>query len=134
MEALMDVSPRVIKRTAAATGLLLITPAALFMTALMVRALQPLQDEPANAAQKIVMWYSLRPWTLWVLLIALPLGVLVLELATLMYIWNDEVRLGHSGRRSLAAMRSSLTTVLVAAAMLTAGGILLVVVLHMLAN
>jgi hypothetical protein len=66
------------KRTIAATELLLIFPAALFMTALFVRNLQPLQYQPAHAAEQIVSWYAVRPRIgLWGLLIALPLAVLV---------------------------------------------------------
>jgi hypothetical protein len=45
------------RRWIAATELTLIFPAALFMTALFVRNLQPQQYEPAHTAQQIVMWY-----------------------------------------------------------------------------
>lgn len=65
------------KPLAPAAQLFLIFPAVLFMGALLVRNLSPLQDGPAHTAQQIVMWYAGRMWTLWVLLIALPLGVLV---------------------------------------------------------
>ena len=41
-----------IRRAIAAMELLLIFPAALFMAALVVRRLQPLQYEPAHAAQR----------------------------------------------------------------------------------
>jgi hypothetical protein len=44
----------IFKRAIAATELLLIFPAALFMMALFVRNLQPLQYEPARTAQRIV--------------------------------------------------------------------------------
>src|SRR5207244_4778665 len=61
-----------IRRTIAATELVLIFPAVLFMTALFVRNLQPKQLEPAHTAQEIVMCYSARPHVgLWILLIAL---------------------------------------------------------------
>src|SRR5258708_39842888 len=66
------------KRAIAATELLLIFPAALFMMALFVRNLQPLQYEPARTAQRIVDWYAVRPRIgLWGLLIALPLAVVL---------------------------------------------------------
>ena len=42
-----------------------------------MRQLSPLQYEPAYTAQRIVMWYAGRMWTLWMLLITLPLAVLV---------------------------------------------------------
>lgn len=96
------------KRALATAELLLILPAALFMTALAARTL-PFQL--ARTADQIVMWYAGRQWTLWVLLIALPMAVLVSGGATLL----------QSGSRQ--------TFVLVAA-----GIILAIVVLHMLAN
>jgi hypothetical protein len=60
------------KRSIAALDLLLILPAAIFMLSLAVRHLAFARD-----AQRIVMWYAGRGWTLWILLIALPLIVLV---------------------------------------------------------
>ena len=68
---------RATERLVAASQLLFICPAILFMGSLVVRNLSTLQNEPAHTAQQIVMWYAGRMWTLWVLLIALPLGVLV---------------------------------------------------------
>ena len=61
------------KRVIAVTELVLIFPAVLFMTALVLRNLQPLQYEPARSAQQLVMWYAGRMWTLWFLLLGLPL-------------------------------------------------------------
>src|SRR5438132_3227093 len=67
------------KRAIAATELLLISPAVLFMTALFVRSVQPQQYEPAHIAQQIVMSYSAWPHVgLWILLIALPFAVLII--------------------------------------------------------
>ena len=123
-----------VRRAVAATELLLIFPAALFMTALVVRNLRPLQYEPAHTAQRIVMWYAGRQWTLWVLLIALPFAVLVTGCATLLRSWNGDVELPHHARQTLAAIRAHPMTLFVAAATLTAGGVLVIVVLHMLAN
>jgi hypothetical protein len=108
-----------VNRAIAATELVLVSPAALFMAALLVRTLQPIEDEPAHTAGRIVMWYAERQWTLWILLIALPLAVLVTGCATLMQ--SD-------------AIRANPTTLFVAAVTLSAGGFLVIVVLHMLAN
>ena len=130
----MDVSLRTIKRTIIATQLLLIFPAALFMTSLLVRNLQPLQYEPAHTAQQIVLWYSGRLWTLWVLLIALPLTVLVVGCATLLRSWNEDVEFQQAVRQLVTAIRAQLVTLLITAMTLTAGCVLAVVVLHMLAN
>src|SRR6266478_2937354 len=122
-----------LKRAIAATELLLIFPAALFMTALFVRNLQPQQYEPAHTAQRIVTWYAARPGVgLWVLLIALPLAVLASGCGTLLHRWKDEVELRQATRQTLAMIRTHLSTLLVAGATLTAGGILAIVGLHML--
>jgi hypothetical protein len=108
------------KRAIATTELLLILPATLFMTALVVRTLQPLQNEPARTAERIVMWYAERQWTLWILLIALPLAVLVTGCAALMR---------NNARETLAAIRAHPAALLIAAATLTAGVFLVIVVL-----
>jgi hypothetical protein len=123
-----------IKRTIAVTQLLLIFPSALFMTALLLRDLQPLQFEPAHTAQQIVMWYSARLWTLWVLLIALPVVVVVTGCATVFRNWNNDVGLRKAARQMLAAPRAHLATLIVAALTLAAGGVLAVVAVHMAAN
>ncbi|HUJ15065.1 MAG TPA: hypothetical protein VL284_14860, partial [Thermoanaerobaculia bacterium] len=67
------------KRTLAAAELLMAFPAALFMTALFVRNIQPQQYEPAHTAERIVTWYATHPpFSLWILLIALPIAVVVI--------------------------------------------------------
>ncbi len=121
-------------RIIAAIQLVLIFPAALFMTALVVRSVQPLQYEPAHSAQQLVMWYAGRMWTLWVLLLALPLAVLVTGCATLLRNWNRDTALMQTVRQSLAEIRAHVATLFVAATTLAAAGILAIVVLHMLAN
>jgi hypothetical protein len=123
------------KRAIAATELLLIFPAALFMTALFVRNVQPLQYEPAHTAQRIVMWYAARPHIgLWVLLIALPFVVLVTGCGTLLRSWSDEVQLRQAALQTLAAIRAHLAALLVAGATVTAGGVLAIVALHVLTD
>jgi hypothetical protein len=111
------------KRVIAALELLLLFPAFLFMTALVGRRLPPLHAGRALAAEQIVSWYALRPWTLWVLLIALPLGVLALGWAALQQSWRD-----------LLTSHAPLATRFIAVAMLISGAILAVVAVHMLAN
>ena len=124
-----------IKRAIAATEILLIFPAVLFMTALFVRNLQPQQYEPAHTAERIVSWYSLRPHVgLWILLIALPLAVLVIGCATLLRSWNDDVELRQASRQMLSEIRAHLATLFVAAATLTAGVILAIVAMHVLTD
>jgi hypothetical protein len=121
-------------RFIAVLELLLLFPALLFMGALVVRELQPLQYEPAHSAHQLVMWYAARMWTLWILLLALPLTALVTGSATLLRNWKGEMAMPHGLRQSLAVMRTHPATLLVAAATLAAAGILVIVVLHMAAN
>ena len=114
--------------------LVLIFPAALFMTALVLRSLQPLQYEPAHSAQQLVLWYAGRMWTLWVLLLGLPLTVLVTGCAASLGYWNAAVAVPHTAWRSLAMLRANLAPLFIAAITLAAGVILAIVALHMLAN
>jgi len=118
-------------RLIATMELALLAPAAIFMTALFVRNLNPLPYEPAHTAQRLVMWYAGRMWTLWVLLLALPFTVLVIGCVTLRHAWKYDV---ESARQSLAVIRTHSATLVVLATTLAAAGILAIVVLHMLAN
>ena len=130
----MNVPLSTIKRAIAATELLLIAPAALFMTALFVRNLQPEQYEPARTAQRIIMWYAGRRWTLWVLLMALPFAVFVTGGVTLVRGWYHDIELRQAARQTLALIRAHLPMLLVAAASLVAAGVLAIVALHSLTD
>ena len=121
-------------RFIAAFEVVLIFPAALFMAALVLRTLQPLQFEPAHSAQQLVMWYAGRMWTLWVLLLGLPFIVLVTGCATLLRSWNRDTVWSQAVRQLPTTMLGHFATLLVAATTLAASGILVIVVLHMLAN
>lgn len=119
-------------RVIAAMQLALILPAALFMTAILVAVGDAPQYDLARVAQRIVMWYSARMWTLWLLLLGLPFAVLVTGCATLLRSWNHDVELPHAAR--LAMIPAPLATLFVAGTTLLSAGILAIVVLHMLAN
>jgi sterol desaturase/sphingolipid hydroxylase (fatty acid hydroxylase superfamily) len=126
---------KTIKRSLAAAELLLLFPAALFMTSLVVRQFEPAQYEPARTAQQIVAWYAARPRIgLWLLLIALPLTVLATGCATLLPVWRGNAELRNGTRQSLAALRANLATCIVALATLAAAAILAIVALHVLTN
>ena len=118
----------------AASQLLLIFPAVLFMGSLVVRNLSPLQNEPARTAQQIVMWYAGRMWTLWALLIALPLGVLGMGCIMFARSWSKDDRLPKAVLQMLAAIHANRAMLIVAVMTLTAGAVLTIVVLHMLAK
>jgi hypothetical protein len=122
------------RRIIAVLELVLIFPAALFMTALTLRNFQPLQYEPARSAQQLVMWYAGRMWTLWVLLLGLPFIVLVSGCVELLRSWNRDIVLPLTSQKSLAMVRAHLASLFIAATTLIAGVILAIVVLHVLAN
>src|SRR4029077_13367314 len=117
-------------RIIAVMELVLIFPAALFMTALALRNLQPLQYEPAQSAQQLVMWYAGRMWTLWVLLLGLPFIALVSGCAALLRSWSRDIVLPLASRKSLATVRAHLASLFIAATTMIAGVILVIVVLH----
>ena len=114
------------KPAVAALQALLISPALLFMGALVARNLP--QQEVAGNAQRIVMWYAARQWTLWTLLIALPLAVLAVGGLTLLSSRNPVVGRLQAVRPTPAAARFVVTETFMA------GGVLAIVVLHMMAN
>ena len=126
---------RLLKYTIATVELLLIFPAALFMTALFVRNLQPLQYEPAHTAQQIVAWYAARTRIgLWLFLIALPLTVLVTGGGMLLNRWSTESDLREAARRTMSILGAHFATLLIAGATLVSGGILAIVALHLLTD
>ena len=122
-----------IKRTLATTELLLIFPAALFMTALFVRNLQPAPCEPAQTARRLVEWFSARPLLgLDVFLIALPFAAVAIGCAALLHGWRSDAEFRQTAQETLATLHIHLATLLIAGATLIAGGILAVVALHMI--
>jgi hypothetical protein len=117
----------------AAAELALVFPAALFMTALFVRNLQPQQYEPARSAQRIVEWYAARPHVgLWVLMMALPLIVTLSGCISLVQGWRSSDELREAVRDTAGHLRAHLATFLILVATATAAGILAVVALHVL--
>ena len=117
------------RRIIAATELVLIFPAALFLTAVVARYLEPLQF-----AQEIVTWYSVRQWTLWVLLIGFPLGALMNGCVVLLGDTDGGGAEGQIAKQAFGAIRTQQAMQIIAAATLVAGVILVVVVLHMMAT
>ncbi len=123
------------KSALAATELLLVFPAVLFMTALFVRNLQPQQYEPARTAQRIVDWYAASPHVgLWVLLIAMPLAVLFIGTVTLIRAWKADANLRESARQFAGILRAHIATALITLTTLTAAVIVVIVAMHVLAG
>jgi ABC-type Fe3+ transport system permease subunit len=119
-------------RFLAALELLLVFPAVLFLTSLVVRSIQPQQFEPAHTAQRIVDWFaSSTPIGLWLLLIALPLSVLIIGSATLLRDWRRDPELRDAALKGLTIVRNHFATALIACTTATAFAILCVVAFHM---
>jgi hypothetical protein len=122
------------KRTLAALHLLLISPAVLFLLAVMVQRFPPAQQQPALTAQHIVTWYAKRMWTLWILLLALPLSVLISGCISLLRDSGGRTHVARLPKNVLAALypasaRTSVVVTTVAAAVIVG-----IVILHMAAN
>jgi len=122
------------KRTLAVTHLLLISPAVLFLVAVIVQRLQPSQKELALTAQHIVMWYAQRMWTLWILLLALPLSVLISGCISLLRDSSGRAQVASLPQKALAPLHPVGARTSVAVTTVTAAAIVGIVVLHMLAN
>ncbi len=80
------------------------------------------------------MWFAGRVWTLWVLLITLPLAGFVTGCVTLARNWRDDLELRRAPRQTLSAVHAGRTIQFVAAMTMTAGVILAIVAMHMAAN
>ena len=104
------------------------------MCALILRQMSPLQHEPAYTSQQIVMWYAGRMWTLWVLLITLPLAVVVTGCLTFLRSWSKDRELPRNVQEWSAAIHADPVMLFVGALTLTAGVVLAIVAVHMAAN
>jgi hypothetical protein len=123
------------KQTVAIIEMLLVLPAALFMTALFVRNLQPTQYEPARSALRLVEWFSARPFLgLDIFLIALPLAAFVIGCAAVLRTWRADAELREAALKTLGAVRAHLSPLLIAGSTLVAGAILAIVALHLITD
>lgn len=126
---------KTILRPLAAAELLLVAPAAFFMTALFVRSIQPEQYEPARSAAHIVALYaSSTRIGLWLLLIALPMIVLVAGSIALLRTWRADIALRQAAHQVIAAVRAHLAALCIACATSAAFVILAIVALHLIAD
>jgi cytochrome b561 len=121
------------KRTLAVADLMLVSPAIVFFLALFFRNFLPAGD-PANGAQSLVMWYASRHWTLWVLLVALPLSALLMGSTALREIWTRDSSLRADAKQVGIALRVHSVALVTALATLSAAAVLFLVALHVAAN
>lgn len=121
------------KRALTTAEVVLVSPAVLFFAALFLRNFLP-ANATANGPQHIVTWYAGRQWTLWILLISLPLAALVIGSSMLRRSWNEDASLRADARHVLARIRAHLAIAITAVATASAALALLLVALHMAAN
>jgi cytochrome b561 len=126
---------KTLRNAVATLELVLIVPAALFMTALFVRNLQPQQFEPAHTAQRIVDWYAARTHLgLWVFLIGLPLSVLLIGCVSLVRSWRLDPALRTAASECAGLIRRHSSVLVVALATATSAVILSIVALHLITD
>jgi hypothetical protein len=126
---------RTLRSALATLELLLIVPAALFMTALFVRNLQPQQFEPAHTAQRIVDWYAARTHLgLWIFLIGFPLAVLLIGCVSLMRSWRADPTLRLTAHEWAVSLRRHFAVIVVALATATSAAVLAIVALHLITD
>jgi hypothetical protein len=122
-----------LQRALATLEVLLIFPAALFMSALFARSIQPTQFEPAHTAQSIVDWYAARTHLgLWLFLMAFPLAVLAIGSVTLIRRWRTDPEFRQAARQAATLIRTHLAVLIVAVTTVTAAAILAIVALHVI--
>lgn len=118
------------RRAIAATEVVLLVPAVLFLTAVVARDVPMLGSGTTHLAQQVVAWYAGRLWTLWVLLVALPLAALVVGCATLLGSGAEGApRTGGPAPQGPGAQSR-----LIVCSTVAAGVILVIVGLHVFAN
>jgi len=123
------------KRVIALTELLLLFPGSLFMTALFVRNLQPVQYEPARTAARVVDWFSVRPFLgLDIFLVTLPFVALLLGCITVLRSWFRDASLRQAALEMFSVVRAHFATLLITGASLVAAGILFIVGLHVITD
>jgi hypothetical protein len=122
------VTMKTINRTIAIIELLLVFPAALFMTALFLREVQPLTQ-----AGRLVDWFSQHVVLgLYVFLIVMPLAAFVIGCAIVLRGWRKDVEFRQAALGIFTVARAHVASLLIAGVTLMAGGILAIVAMHMI--
>jgi ABC-type Fe3+ transport system permease subunit len=119
---------KAILRAVAMFELLLILPAALFMSALFLREVQPLAQ-----SGRVIAWFSHHVVLgLYVFLIAMPLLALVVGCAMVLSNWGRDAEFRTATLEILSIARAHVASAVIAGATLMAGGILAMVAMHLM--
>jgi len=116
------------KSNIAIVELILIFPAALFMTALFLREVQPLAH-----TGRLVDWFSHHVAIgLYVFLVAMPLAAFVSGGALVLSSWRNNAEFRRATQEMVTIVRKHLASLLIAGATLMAAGILAIVAMHLI--
>ena len=116
----------------AALAVALLCPAVLFVTALFLRQVLPLDSEPARSAERIVTWYAAHPQlALWVLLLLLPLSAFVLGSAALLRTWGDNPQLRQYTWRALTEIPEHWPAMSIGGATLLSAALVVMITAHL---
>jgi hypothetical protein len=119
---------KTIQRTIALVELLLVLPAALFMTALFLREVQPLAQ-----TGRLVDWYSQHVVLgLYVFLIAMPLAAFVIGCGIVVRGWRKDGEFRQATVAIFTIVRKHAASLLTVGVTLLAGGILAIVAMHII--
>ena len=122
------VSMKAIKSAIAAIESILVLPGTLFMTALFLRAVQPLAG-----TGHLVDWFSRHVVLgLYVFLVAMPLAAFATGSAIVLRSWRSDAEFRRAGQEMFKTVHSHAASLIIAAATLTAGSILAIVAMHMI--
>jgi len=124
------VNMKSINRTIAIIELLLVFPAALFMSALFLREVQPLAQ-----TRCLVDWFSHHVVVgLDLFLVAMPLAAFVIGGAMVLRTWRSDLEFRQATLQIYTNVSRHVASLLIAAATLIAGGILALVAMHMMSE
>lgn len=115
-------------------ALALVGPGVLFVMALLLRQVSPPESQPARTADHIVRWYAAHPqFSLWVLLLFLPVSAFILGSVALLRTWADNPQLQSFTWRALAAIPAHWPAVSIGGLTLVSAGVLAMITPHLMA-
>ena len=119
----------------AAWALALVGPAVLFVAALLLRQVLSPGSDAARTAERVVTWYAAHPqFSLWVLLLGLPISAFILGSAALMRTWGDNPQLQYYTWRALAEVPEHWPAFSIGGATLLSAGVLAMITTHLFAG
>ena len=122
------VSVKTLHRILALIQLVLVLPAAVFMSALFLREVQPVAQ-----TGRVIDWFSHHVVLgLYVFLIAMPLAALLVGGVVLLGSWSRNAELRQATLQLLSTARAHVASLVIATTTMVAGGVLAIVAMHMI--